>query len=158
MKKLRKRLKLSWVGFGIFFVLVGTAQTQSSVNYRMKVDVLTGGGGSMSSVNYLLSSWVSQSSPIGMESTTGYIYAWLEAIPFSGVVDFDENKKSDVLWMHSVSGTVAIWFMDGTTISSVGVPTVALWIMDGNIISSASVQEPFPAAGRSKINLLGISL
>jgi membrane-bound lytic murein transglycosylase B len=39
-------------------------------------------------------------------------------------VDFDGDKKSDVLWFHSVSGTVAIWLMNGATISSLGVPGV----------------------------------
>jgi len=38
------------------------------------------------------------------------------------VGDFDGNGKSDVLWQHPATGTVAIWIMNGVAISSVGVP------------------------------------
>jgi 6-phosphogluconolactonase (cycloisomerase 2 family) len=37
------------------------------------------------------------------------------------ITDFDGDGKTDVLWQHS-SGTVAMWVMNGLTISSVGVP------------------------------------
>jgi hypothetical protein len=37
-------------------------------------------------------------------------------------VDFDGDGKSDILWRRTPSGTVAIWLMDGLTISSVGAP------------------------------------
>lgn len=33
-----------------------------------------------------------------------------------GTIDFDGDAKSDILWQHT-DGTVAIWFMDGLTIS-----------------------------------------
>jgi len=37
------------------------------------------------------------------------------------LVDFDGNRKSDILWMHPTTGTIALWLMDGMNISSVGV-------------------------------------
>jgi uncharacterized repeat protein (TIGR01451 family) len=36
-------------------------------------------------------------------------------------VDFDGDGKADVLWQHT-GGTVAMWLMNGTSVSSVGVP------------------------------------
>jgi hypothetical protein len=42
----------------------------------------------------------------------------------SATRDFDADGKTDVLWQHTSSGTVAIWIMNGATISSVGVPGV----------------------------------
>jgi len=36
--------------------------------------------------------------------------------------DFNGDRKSDVLWRHPASGTVAVWIMNGTAISSIGVP------------------------------------
>jgi len=38
--------------------------------------------------------------------------------------DFDGDKKSDILWQYTTDGTVAIWLMDGTSISSGGSPGV----------------------------------
>jgi hypothetical protein len=34
------------------------------------------------------------------------------------VDDFDGNGKADILWRNQVSGQDAIWFMNGTTLSS----------------------------------------
>jgi hypothetical protein len=39
-------------------------------------------------------------------------------------VDFDGDRKTDILWQHT-SGAVAMWLMNGTTISSMGVPGAA---------------------------------
>lgn len=39
-----------------------------------------------------------------------------------GVADFDGNAKADILWRHAVTGLVAIWFMDGSQIASLGYP------------------------------------
>jgi hypothetical protein len=82
--------------------------------------------------------------------------------------DFNADGKTDILWQHS-SGTVAIWLMNGTTVSSVGVPgstgtdwqikgladfdgdgkadilwqhssgMVAIWLMNGTTVSSVGV-------------------
>jgi hypothetical protein len=84
------------------------------------------------------------------------------------IIDFDGDGKTDVLWQHT-SGSVAVWLMNGTAKSSVGVPgsagtdwqikgvgdfdgngrsdllwqhalgTVALWLMNGAAISSVGV-------------------
>ena len=38
------------------------------------------------------------------------------------IVDFDGDGKTDILWRHTTTGTVAIWLMNGTIVSSIGVP------------------------------------
>ena len=43
----------------------------------------------------------------------------------AGVGDFDGNGKADILWRNTTSGAVAIWLMNGTAISSQGVPGTA---------------------------------
>jgi hypothetical protein len=40
-----------------------------------------------------------------------------------GIGDFNGDGKSDILWRHT-DGTLAIWFMDGTTFTSGGVALV----------------------------------
>jgi hypothetical protein len=39
-----------------------------------------------------------------------------------GVGDFNGDGKADVLWQDTVSGWTLIWFMDGATKTSTGVP------------------------------------
>jgi membrane-bound lytic murein transglycosylase B len=34
------------------------------------------------------------------------------------VGDFDGDGKADILWRHSATGSVAMWLMNGATISS----------------------------------------
>ena len=36
----------------------------------------------------------------------------------SRIVDFDGDRKADILWRHSTTGSVAMWLMNGATISS----------------------------------------
>ena len=36
--------------------------------------------------------------------------------------DFDGDGKTDILWRHTTTGTVAIWLMNGAIVSSIGVP------------------------------------
>jgi len=36
-------------------------------------------------------------------------------------VDFNGDGKTDLLWQHATSGTVAVWLMNGTTQFSIGV-------------------------------------
>ena len=38
-----------------------------------------------------------------------------------GIADFDGDGKADILWQHSTTGTLVIWFMNGTAVSSVAV-------------------------------------
>jgi hypothetical protein len=87
----------------------------------------------------------------------------------AAVFDFNGDGRSDILWQHTASGTMAIWLMNGTTISSIGVPgsipsdwqikgvedfhwdgkadslwqntsgAVAIWLMNGAAISSTGV-------------------
>jgi hypothetical protein len=40
------------------------------------------------------------------------------------VGDFDGDWKADILWQNTTSGWTYIWFMDGATIASDGVPGV----------------------------------
>ena len=51
----------------------GIAHGMSSANYRMRIDVLSGGGGPQGSVNYDLDSALGQSSAIGPSSSIHYI-------------------------------------------------------------------------------------
>lgn len=46
--------------------------------------------------------------------------------------DFDGDGRTDILWRHN-SGDVAIWFMDGTSVSSIGGPGTASsdWQING---------------------------
>jgi FG-GAP-like repeat len=41
-----------------------------------------------------------------------------------GTGDFDGDKKSDILWRNDVDGNVAIWNMNGTTITSSGLTSL----------------------------------
>ena len=45
-------------------------------------------------------------------STPGAIWSFTTGSPG---IDFDGDSKSDILWQHT-NGTLAIWFMDGTTV------------------------------------------
>jgi hypothetical protein len=38
---------------------------------------------------------------------------------YSDMVDFDGDKKTDILWYHATSGWTAVWLMNGTTIASI---------------------------------------
>jgi hypothetical protein len=38
--------------------------------------------------------------------------------PIGSIVDFDGDWKSDILWRHGTTGSVAMWLMNGATISS----------------------------------------
>jgi hypothetical protein len=64
------------------------------------------------------------------------VYVWLRdgagntsATPYSDTiqclpknkVDFNGDQKTDILWRHATSGTVAIWLMNGASISSASV-------------------------------------
>ena len=90
-------------------------------------------------------------------------------------VGFDGDGKSDILWRDTTTGAVAIWVMNGTGISSIGVPgvvatdwqikgvgdfngngktdvlwqqtsgTVAIWLMNGTAISSVRVAGTIPS-------------
>jgi hypothetical protein len=48
------------------------------------------------------------------------------------VADFNGDGKVDVLWRHT-SGTLAIWFLDGPTITGSGIlgSTTAAWTIVG---------------------------
>jgi hypothetical protein len=98
----------------ILFVSVGLAYTQSSANYQIKVDVISGGGGVSSSPSYVLSSVIGQPSGIGPQSSisyaddAGYIYAWLETIPLYGLADFDKDRKTDIAFYRTSTG---VWWI-----------------------------------------------
>jgi hypothetical protein len=52
----------------------------------------------------------------------------------AAVADFNGDDKADILWRHT-SGTVAVWFMNGTSVVGVGVvgtPTTD-WHIAGTI-------------------------
>jgi M6 family metalloprotease-like protein len=49
-------------------------------------------------------------------STSGNLMSFIVSIP-NRAVDFDMDGESDILWQHT-DGTLAIWFMEGTTVSS----------------------------------------
>jgi hypothetical protein len=57
----------------ILCLCASLAHGQSSLNYRMRIDVLSGGGGPESSANYDMDSALGQSSAIGISSSTHYI-------------------------------------------------------------------------------------
>jgi hypothetical protein len=58
---------------GGLFVSISMAHAQSSTNYNIVIDVLSGGGGPEGSANYDLDSVLGQSSAIGVSSSTHYI-------------------------------------------------------------------------------------
>jgi hypothetical protein len=57
----------------ILCLCASIAHAQSSTNYRIRIDVLAGGGGPEGSANYDLDSALGQSSAIGISSSTHYI-------------------------------------------------------------------------------------
>ena len=111
--------------FGILLIGASMVHAQSSPNYRIKVDVISGGGGGGTSTNYGLQGVIGQPSPIGVSSSTsywddgGYLYAWLGSLGSSARCDFNGDGKTDILWRYSMTGDNAVWLMDGTTVSSV---------------------------------------
>jgi hypothetical protein len=58
---------------GSLLLISSMASAQSSTNYRMRIDVLSGGGGPQGSANYDLDSVLGQSSPIGISTSAHYI-------------------------------------------------------------------------------------
>jgi hypothetical protein len=95
--------------------------------------------------------------------------------------DFNGDSKSDILWRHT-SGTVALWLLNGTSVSGSGVPgapttdwqimgvgdfngdgmsdilwrhtsgTVALWLLNGTSVSGSGV----PGAPTTDWKIMGI--
>ncbi len=63
-----------WLLAMLFVMVCGAvnAAGQGSANYRLKQDVLAGGGGKSSSVNYTLVAVVGQSSALGASSSAAY--------------------------------------------------------------------------------------
>ncbi|MCW5783579.1 MAG: VCBS repeat-containing protein, partial [Nitrospirales bacterium] len=49
----------------------------------------------------------------------------------AGVGDVNGNGTDDIVWRHASSGAVAVWFMNGATITSTGFPgSVSLnWVI-----------------------------
>jgi hypothetical protein len=79
MKHLKHLLLISILGLSL--ISAGIAYAQSSTNYRIEFDVISGGGGEYSSTNYDFYSVLGQSSVTGISSSTsfvnyaGYLYA-----------------------------------------------------------------------------------
>jgi hypothetical protein len=71
---------------GSLLLGISMAHAQSSPSYRMRIDVLSGGGGPEGSANYDLDSALGQSSAIGFSSSTHYINhaGFWSAIPGPG--------------------------------------------------------------------------
>jgi hypothetical protein len=39
----------------------------------------------------------------------------------AGIADVDGDRKADLLWRHTLTGSVVGWLMNGTTIKQAGV-------------------------------------
>ena len=136
----------------------------------------TNGGGTWNAVNSGLTN-TSVSTLAIDPSNSNIIYAGTGGggvfkSSIEGIVDFNGDGKADILWQHTSTGTVAMWLMNGTTISSVGVAgavssdwqfkgvgdfdgdgkfdilfqstsgTIGIWLMDGLSIKPDGVGYP----------------
>ena len=81
----RWRLEMATV-FSLLLIGYSTVHAQSSTNYRIWIDVLSGGGGPQGSANYDLDSALGQSSAIGLSTSTHYVNhaGFWSAIPGPG--------------------------------------------------------------------------
>ncbi len=113
--------------FGLLLFFSSPSFAQSSTNYRIGTDVISGGGGESASTNYRSHSTLGQSSPLGPSNNSeyhnypGFIYC-LEGIPLNFQwADFNGDGQSDILWRNTSNGMNAVWFMDGTTVTGFAV-------------------------------------
>jgi hypothetical protein len=92
---------------------------QSSTNYIIHTDVLSGGGGDMASDHYGLSSTLGQSTPIGISSGTGSqkVYAgfWFPAIYYTPTAVFLSSFRA-----YAAGGQVVVEWETASEIGTVG--------------------------------------
>ena len=68
-----KRQLSSWIGFlAVLAMASALFASQSSTNYQIPVDVLSGGGAPANSTGYINDGSLGQSSPVGDATSTGY--------------------------------------------------------------------------------------
>ena len=163
----------------LLFTVHTAHAVQSSTNYIIHTDVISGGGGSSESANYRNAHTLGQSTPIGAAGSTGfYNYAgfWHATEPYLfiaptkiGIFDhgtwyLDSNQSwawegtpSDTLGVFGIGLTGAIpvvgdWNGDGAT--KIGVYMDGIWYLDVNR-SWAWDGEPTDRMGVFGIGLTG---
>jgi hypothetical protein len=70
---MKKEIFRAFLMMTILCLYTSMAHGMSSLNYRMRIDVFSGGGGPEGSANYDLDSVLGQSSAIGISTSTHYI-------------------------------------------------------------------------------------
>lgn len=116
---------------GLSLMSAGMTHAQSSANYRIELDVISGGGGESGSFGYDLLSVLGQSSVTGVTSSDnyvnrgGYLYTLIIRQPVSNISVAPASKDFGLINVGSTS-TLHIFEITNTGDASLAIGTVTL--------------------------------